>query len=247
MMNSSDNLTLRKAAMLAVLVVSFLCLSSCGGNTATLQPGQMFQFDFANGAQGWSSGFSNYPAGQEVFFELASGIKTLPIPLDQTKTGFFISGSNHSAALFMFLKKQITGLKPNTVYSVSFHVEFATNVPAGCAGIGGPPGEAVFVKAGSTATEPLPILSGGSFVINIDSGIGATGGKDALVIGNVANSSNDCAHNVYETKMLDSASALTVRTDATGSLWLLVGTASGFEGVTSLYYRQFRATFTVPQ
>ena len=58
-----------------------LYLFSCGGNIQP-EPGQLFQFDFANGAQGWSAGFSDYPAGQEAFFELTSGIKPLPSPLD---------------------------------------------------------------------------------------------------------------------------------------------------------------------
>src|SRR5437588_7829962 len=58
-----------------------LYLFSCGGNIQP-EPGQLFQFDFANGAQGWSAGFSDYPAGQEAFFELTSGVKPLPSPLD---------------------------------------------------------------------------------------------------------------------------------------------------------------------
>ncbi|SRR6266581_2254379 len=111
--------------ILPLVVVCSLYLSNCSGNT----PGQLFQFDFANGAQGWSASFSDYPAGQEALFELASGIKPLPSPLDQTRTGFFISGNNHSDDLFMFLKVQVAGLKSATAYNVSFHVEFCHQQP----------------------------------------------------------------------------------------------------------------------
>ncbi len=223
----------------ALGIVCFFYVSGCGGNA---QPAQVFQFDFANGAQGWNAGFSDYPAGQEAFFELASGIQPLPSPLDQTETAFFISGNNHSDDLFMFLKVKISGLKPNTAYNANFHVEFATNASAGCLGVGGTPGESVFVKSGASAQEPQPILSNGYYVMSIDKGNQALGGKDAMVLGNIANSSTDCLRPVYEIKALDSAAPLSVTTDAAGSVWLLVGTDSGFEATTSLYYRQFRAT-----
>ncbi len=231
-----------------LVVVCSLYLFSCGGIIQP-EPGQLFQFDFANGAQGWSAGFSDYPAGQEAFFELASGIKPLPSPLDQTRTGFFISGNNHSDDLFMFLKVRITGLKPATAYNAGFHVEFATNESKECVGIGGAPGKSVWVKTGASAIEPQPVLqSNGQFLMNIDKGNQSVGGKDATVVGTVENSSTDCQQPVYETKMLANAGPFTVRTDAAGRLWFLLGTDSGFEGTTSLYYRQFRAALTeLPQ
>ena len=84
--------------------------------------------------------------------------------------------------------------------------------------------------------------------MNIDKGNQSVGGKDATVVGTVENSSTDCQQPVYETKMLANAGPFTVRTDAAGRLWFLLGTDSGFEGTTSLYYRQFRAALTeLPQ
>ena len=229
-----------KFTSLAFVLLSCSFLSSCGGNSVTIAPSnQTFQFDFSNGAQGWSAGFANYTAGQEAFFELASGIRPLPAPLDQSRAGFYVSGTSKSAALFMFLKVQVSGLKPNTGYKASFHVEFATNAPSGCAGIGSSPGEGVRVMAGAPSIEPQPILeNSANYIMNIDIN------KDAMVIGNVANGSTDCLNPVYQTKAIDSTSAWSVRTDAEGKLWLLVGTGSGFEGTTSLYYQQFRAALS---
>lgn len=238
---------MKQGFLLAFIAMSLICLSSCGGSKQPSVPAilQVVQVDFSTGAQGWVAGFADYPAGQETFFQLASGIQQLPVPLDPAKTGFSISGINHSADLFMFLKSKITGLKPNTVYQASFHVEFATNAPQNCAGVGGPPGEGVFVKAGASVAEPQAVLQSDGFLrMNVDKGQQAVGGKDAIVIGNVANSSTDCLNPVFQTKALDSSSAFSVQTDSTGSLWLLVGTDSGFEGTTSLYYQQAKVTFT---
>ena len=43
----------------------------------------------------------------------------------------------------MYYKGQVAGLDGNRRYSVRFDVEIATNVPNGCFGVGGAPGEAV--------------------------------------------------------------------------------------------------------
>ena len=62
----------------------------------------------------------------------------------------FISGVNRSDDLFMFYKGQVGGLQGGTTYQVSFQVEFATIAPSGCIGVGGAPGENVYIKAGAT-------------------------------------------------------------------------------------------------
>ena len=238
---------IKKASLLGFIAVGLSYTTSCGGSMQPLAPAtpQVVQVDFSAGAQGWVGGFADYPAGQETFFQLASGIQPLSAPLDQTKTGFFISGINHSDDLFMFLKSKVTGLRPNTVYQASFHVELATNAPQGCIGVGGAPGEGVIVKAGVSMMEPQAVLQSDGFLrMNVDKGQQAAGGKDAIVIGNVANSSTDCVNAVFQTKALDSSSALSVQTDSTGAAWLMVGTDSAFEGTTSLYYQVVKVTFT---
>jgi len=92
-------------------------LAGCGsGGRAPDQT--TFTFDFAHGAQGWTTGFSDYPVGQEQFFQLDSGLRALPPPLDQSGTGILLSGINHSDDLFMFLTGHLTRLKPDQTYSL---------------------------------------------------------------------------------------------------------------------------------
>src|SRR5882762_7598446 len=79
--------------------------------------------------------FFSYPVGQESFYELESGIRTLPLlPLDQHQTGFLLSGNNHSDSLNMTTKIRLTGLKPLTTYNVTFQVKLATNARRGLCG-----------------------------------------------------------------------------------------------------------------
>lgn len=197
---------------------------------------QYFKFDFANGLGGWEGGFADYPVGEEVHYELKWGWQRMPKPLDGH--GLYLSGNNHSDDLFMFAKRRIEGLQPNTPYALGFNVTLATDTPTGCFGVGGAPGESVWVKAGASVIEPMPMeMDDKYYRMNIDKGNQAQGGKDAMVLGNIANSNTDCNKPVYELKSLSNSTApFEVHTDQSGGLWVLVGTDSGFESTTSLYY-----------
>ena len=65
-----------------------------------------------------------------------------------------------------------------------------------------------------------------------------------LVVGDVANSIPCGNPPQWELKQLSSGSgAVEATTDGSGSLWLFVGTDSGFEATTSVYYTWVTATF----
>ena len=224
-----------------------LVLSSCGDLPPPIgipPGGTTFIIDFSLSPAGWSGEFADYPVGEEPFYELDSGFRFLPAPLDTSKLAFMLAGNNHSDDLFMFLKGQINGLTPNADYLTHFQAAIATDAPTGCAGVGGPPGEGVWVKAGLTVAEPGRFVDGLSFYrMTVDKGNQSTGGSDAVVLGNIANSNTDCSNFVYELKELSGGfPAFTVRTDGTGSLWWMVGTDSGFEATTTLYYTRIAVT-----
>jgi len=169
-------------------------LVSCSGGYE-----QEYQFDytFEEDQQGWVTGFADLPADfDETFYELDSGWGVLPSGLDGNAIN--LSGHNHSDDLFMFLKVQVDGLKPNTAYQAEFTIDLASNVPEGMMGIGGSPGESVFVKAGATTIEPEVITdragattiepevitdSDGWLRMNIDKGNQASEGEDMINLG----------------------------------------------------------------
>ena len=153
-----------------------------------------------------------------------------------TADGMYLQGHNRSDDLFMYLKTQIGGLRPNTTYTVSVSIDLATNVPSGSFGIGGSPGSSVFVKAGASAVEPTAAEGDNRHLrMNIDKGNQSQGGEAMVVLGNVAHP--EVQGNEYRIKTLDNSDLpLAVNTDNEGRVWLIVGTDSGFEGLTSLYY-----------
>lgn len=206
----------------------------------------LLTFDFSGSAQGFVAGFADYPPAQASIYLLQSGHLPLPPAVDVSRQGLFISGVNRSDDLFMFYKGRIEGLTPNTQYRAGFELEFATNAPSGCSGVGGAPGESVFMKAGVTPVEPAGVLAGdGHLRMNIDKGNQANGGADMLVVGNAANSMPCEGVPRYELKTLSSAGAVIVaQADELGGLWLLFGSDSGFESLTALWYTRVDVSLT---
>ena len=82
--------------------------------------------------------------------------------------------------------------------------------------------------------------------MDIDKGQQANGGSEAVLLGDFANS-KDCASAdfSYELKELSNLElpAFNITTDGNGNAWLLVGTDSGFEGTTTIYYTEIEAIF----
>jgi hypothetical protein len=211
--------------------------SGAGGNGAP-----SLTWDFTNDAQGWTGAFADYPMGMETFYELAFGQAALPAEVG-LGGGLRLAGNNHSDDLFMFVSHPVDGLRPAAVYDVAMEVVIATNAPADCGGIGGAPGTSVFVKAGAVG-RPVSAApdATGFMVINVDKGNESQGGTEMKVLGDISNT-NHCPNQAYQLKTLQ-LTGVSATTSAGGSLWLVVGTDSGFEGITVLYYDRISVTLT---
>ena len=69
--------------------------------------------------------------------------------------------------------------------------------------------------------------------MNIDKNNQANSGSDMVIIGDF---SNDTNQNEYTLKNLVANDILTVSTNGSGELWLVIGTDSDFEATTTIYY-----------
>ena len=226
-----------KILILLSLCLFLLALMSCSGG---YEKEYQFTYTFNEDQEDWISGFADLPADfDETFYELDSGWGALPTGLEGN--AIYLSGHNHSDDLFMFLKTQIDGLKPDTRYKVLFSIDLASNTPEGMMGIGGSPGESVFIKAGATTNEPEVIEDTDSWLrMNIDKGNQASEGEDMINLGTLANPNIDLdtfTGEEYALMTLTSEGRLfEVVSDEQGKVWFIVGTDSGFEGPTSVYY-----------
>ena len=211
--------------------------------TVTIVEATEFTFTFETDDQGWLAGFADLPADfDQSTFELDSGYRPLPAGLEGS--GMYLQGHNRSDDLFMFLKRQVEGLRPETGYAVTVSLDLATNVPGGLMGIGGSPGESVYVKAGASAAEPLVQEDDAGYLrMNIDKGNQATEGEAMINLGNVAHSG--VTGDEYKIKTLhNQGRPFEVVSDSEGRIWLIAGTDSGFEGLSALFYASITYTFT---
>lgn len=219
------------------LIIWVVVLGCAKDDDQTENMGQIFSYDFSTSTEGWTGDFADYPAGEEEAYELEFSHSFLPPPLN-TEGALRLSGRNFSDDLFMFIQKEITDLPPNTEFRINFEVEFASDVAEGMFGIGGSPGESVYLKAGATPYEPEKIEDElGWYRLNIDKGNQAEGGEDMVVIGNFANGTEE---NVYTLKTVTNSLPIRATTNDQGSLWLLFGTDSGFEGKTTIYINSIK-------
>jgi hypothetical protein len=172
-------------------------------------------------------------------YQLQFSHSNLPLPLNTTDGAIRQSGVNRSDDLFMFIKKKITGLTPNRIYTVDVKLDFATNVARNMIGVGGSPGEGVKIKAGAVPIEPINMLNTTEnwYRMNIDKGNQSIGGSDMKVIGDFGNGTDQ---NVYKIKQLTTAIPLNVKANQQGEIWLVIGTDSGFEGITTIYYNSIQ-------
>jgi hypothetical protein len=206
-------------------------------------------FNFSQDSQEWGHGFAEYWVGADSLFELDFQWTSLPAPLDTNQKSLFISGKNISDDLFMFLKRKISGLQPNTTYEIIFEVEFASKYPTNAVGVGGPPGEGVTMKAGAVLYEPdryadtinMGTPSNPYWLMNLDKSNQIGAGTDMDTIGHVGVTDSTT---VYALKTNSNAGRpFTITTDTNGEVWICVGTDSGFEATTSLYYNTITVSF----
>lgn len=209
----------------------------------------VLRWDFNEGTGGWLPGFTDYTLTNPVDFLRVAEIRRLPAEVDSSRFGYFVQSFNFSDDIFMFLKRPLPpqlGIKPNMRYNVTIDIEFLSNEPSGCFGVGGAPGESVTLKAGVTPVEPLPLLVGDYIDINLDKSNQVTGGRDAGVVSDIGNglpcdNLQEDRPWVFLHRVYHHAEPVTSRPNE-GGLWLLVGTDSGYEGLTQLYYYSIQVT-----
>lgn len=228
---------------LTVFLCQILLVTGCNSS----DDGKSLVIDFAKSDRQFTPLFSDYPPSSpkqnnEVFYELSGLHQALPEPFNGNK-GWRLHGRNASDDLFMSIIGYIDGFTPETVYSVSISIDIVTNVSSNCAGIGGAPGESVYVKVGATTDKPKNKVSndGGDKIyrLNLDKGNQSQSGTHAVNIGNIANGVDcEAQQQLYKKKTLSTTNSINVKTNDAGGMWLIAGTDSGFEGITHYYIKK---------
>lgn len=230
----------------SVGLMACLLLAGCGGGGAGGEPPPLpsvqFVHDFATGTGGWLTDSADYTpetAPDDVQAE------SRPLPEPFSGLGLYLAGTNRSDDLFIYARTKVSGLTAGATYRARFQVDFLSTVPAGCVGVGGAPGESVWITAGTSQSEPQTVLENGEYRVNIPRGNQSSGGTAGEVLGNIANSIADCAAFEWRAKQLSSATPapLQLTADSRGEAWILVGMDSGFEAFSQVFLRKVQIEF----
>ena len=212
----------------------FFCLSSC---TKSDKPTDYreYGYNFISGTQGWDSLFSDYPKGEESFYELGFAYSHLPEPLDTTVKAIRLSGNNHSDDLLSFITTRISQLIPNAVYEVTFDITMASAVATNSTGIGGSPDLALGV--GGLGYEPANTVDGANWYrTNFISLLQSRESNNVMqMIGTIGVQDTTTTYTLINRNNKDNP--LKLKSNEYGELWLMIGTDSGFEGITTLYFK----------
>ena len=200
--------------------------------TAKATPSRLW-YDFEQDDAGFVPIFADYPAteGADTFYELDARHDSIPI--EQAGKGLYLAGNNHSDDLFMGYYKELTGLPENANCIFRVRLKLATNVRGGLVGIGGSPGSSVYVKCGITEKKPLAVVTEQKqYRLNLDKGNQGAGGKDMEIVGDLEQF-DELLPGKYEWK--DIGAVIEATPDKDGKAYFIIGTDSGFEGLSSYY------------
>lgn len=229
--------------MSRLIFLAFLVLaSSCAvdGDPAEIE---IFSrdYNFSDGLQGWNADFTDYPVAEDP---LADTVYRWNAALSHDPNGgtaqsaYMISCRNVSGDVFMFIKKKVDGLRPNTNYSVVYEVSLSTDAVAG---------QGIILKCGASELEPKKVIEDSYYVLNVDKGDDTTSGENAISLGDIGSLSPTDEYNSVTKGNINAYQPFVTRTNSKGELWLFLGTDSLYEGTTTVYFHQINFIFSVTE
>jgi len=233
---------MKKIIYLFVLTLGIISCNKDDDNTKSSKMDYSFDFN-SIGMENWMSFFSDYPEGEENFYELIFESSNLPEPLDTNLKALKISGNNHSDDLFSAVYRKFDGLQPNKNYSITFDIDFASNAPTNAFGVGGSPD--LSIGAGGISYVPKNTLDSNiqHYQPNFESKLqGHLSNEVFQVLGTIGVS------DIIPTPFMiinrnNLNNPIEVMSNSDGEVWLMIATDSGYEATTTLYYTSIKISF----
>lgn len=212
------------------IMIGLLCLMVLAGCQKADR--QVFKYDFETNDDGFAQIYGDYHDDGNGYttYEFAWG-RNKPDIAGATQA-LYIEGMNRSDDLFMGYTKLITGLKKNTTYTFLIKFKLGTSEESGSVGVGGSPADSVYVKAGVVGVKPVAALDDqGVYRLNVDIGNQSEGGETVVVATTMAKPEGSATGMIYK----DVEANVTLKSTSEGTVYLLIGTDSAYEGFTKFY------------
>ncbi|MGX5852614.1 hypothetical protein ACWKW6_03185 [Dyadobacter jiangsuensis] len=192
----------------------------------------------AGGENGWIAGYAGYASTADSSqLDTVAATALLPRGLDTTQYGFRILSRYSKGNMFSYIKKRVTGFKPNKPYEMTLQVDLATKYTASAVV------DKVTFKSGVSTKEPLTTkLTSGVYAFNLDKGTGTQVGKDVLLSGSIASTNLDTRYYTL-LRYSNDGQPVTVTANDNGELWFYAGTDSDYKDTTIFYFDRIIARF----
>jgi len=189
--------------------------------------------------------FGDYPE-ETSHWLMNSGVYPMPDGLEGK--GFLLQGNNHSDDMDMHLVRKLgpsEGVQANADYDVAVTVDLAGDAPTDVAGVGGSPN--LEIKARAMTQAPTEYEYAGSHVRFKGIDMSPQTGTDVGVNGVCSTDTSQggepkCPKGriPFRLNQGQPSRPIHVRSNASGEFWLTVGSHSGFESFSAIYYARIR-------
>ena len=216
------------------LLVSFSIVAGCAKEEEDALEIMAHSYDFNESIGEWAPEFTDYPVSQDTDADTVYRWKAeyVNLPSNNRSKALMLSCNNLSGDVFMFLKKKIDHLKPNTNYRLVYEISFSSNIIAG---------SGLTLKAGGSELEPKKIIEDNYYTLNLDKGYDTNSGENLASLGDAGATTAELMTkgntNAYQ--------PLVVRSNSKGEIWLVVGTDSLVQGINSVYYSKINVILSV--
>lgn len=206
-------------------------------------------FEFSHDADGWSAGFSGYPAELSAKdLDLTFDHRLLPREADETGTALYLAGDNREKgdSLFMFVKREMTELSPSTTYRVHMTLKVTSTSPGElCRNQVLPFDDPIraFIEVGAFRNEPTVDLENGYRRFKVEPGPSAATFSGRLTkVDTIEHSLRNCGYpgGFHVLRTYNHNDQVRVTTDSTGSFWTLVGLDTRFGVKTTFYIKSIK-------
>lgn len=244
-----ENTIKRGISVSMLLLAMSICFSGCLDND--MSPNELlveYSF-FEEGDEGWIGEFAGFPAYMEDSMKLEFKHESFHVSESVgSVSALKQSGYAVNSNLFMYVKQQVSGLRPSARYLVKIQAELNSQLLEAYSGTLDDEYQGSFLKVGAFNTEPVTMETPDSYnaelsivAADFDKGDSNRGGIDMVLIGRLEYTDVGAAP-----IMLNGSNAdypIYAATDQEGKLWIAVGVDTNIPVYQEIAYTYIVATF----
>lgn len=195
-------------------------------------------YDFNLSTWGWEADFTDYPIDAapqaDTIYHWDAKYATAP-SLYEGAMALKLSCDNKSGDVFMFIKKKVAGLQPNTIYSLVYNVDVISDAGKG---------DGIILKAGASFIEPQKVIHDQRYELNLDKGTNSESGSDLFILGSLDATSDEVGYLYTSFNNATAPRRFTLKSNNLGEIWLIIGTESNAPGINSVFFTKLQIIFS---